>query len=139
MPALADADYLLKLTDFLAAHSPDPQWTLSHEQYRPLVLFHRTQAAAMLAMERSGPETAIEAINQGLEQLREVFARFGAEEQFDQDELVGQLGAMKESLRQEYKVGKTLAEQLSEAVAAEEYERAARLRDEIARRRHPAP
>ena len=30
-----------------------------------------------------------------------------------------------------------LAEQLADAVAAEEYERAARLRDEIARRHHP--
>ena len=85
-------------------------------------------------MESSGPEAAIETINQGLEQMREVFAKFGAEEQFDQDELVGQLAAMKESLRKEYHVGKTLAEQLADAVAAEEYERAARLRDEIAKR-----
>ena len=46
---------------------------------------------------------------------------------------------MKESLRKEYHVGKTLAEQLAEAVAAEEYERAARLRDEIARRGHRRP
>ncbi|MCE5268204.1 MAG: UvrB/UvrC motif-containing protein [Planctomycetaceae bacterium] len=137
--AMADADYLLALTDFLAAHSPDQQWTLSHEQYRPLVLFHRIQAAAMVDLEANGAETAIETINQGLEQLRDVFVRFGAEEQFDQDELVSQLASMKESLRQEYKVGKTLAEQLADAVAAEEYERAARLRDEIARRRHPGP
>lgn len=43
---------------------------------------------------------------------------------------------MKESLRQEYHVGKTLAEQLADAVATEEYERAARLRDEMAQRRH---
>ncbi|MEN6458739.1 MAG: UvrB/UvrC motif-containing protein [Thermoguttaceae bacterium] len=135
--AMADADYLLALTDFLAAHSPDPQWTMSHEQYRPLVLFHRIQAAAMVALEATDAEAAIEVIHQGLEQLRDVFIRFGAEEQFEQDELVSQLNAMKESLRQEYKVGKTLAEQLADAVAGEEYERAARLRDEIARRRHP--
>ena len=69
----------------------------------------------------------------GLDEMREVFAKFGAEEQFDQDELVGQLAVMKESLREEYHVGKTLAEQLADAVAAEEYERAARLRDEIAK------
>ena len=68
--------------------------------------------------------------------MREVFVKFGAEEQFDQDELVGQLAVMKESLREEYRVGKTLAEQLADAVAAEEYERAARLRDEIAKQ-HP--
>lgn len=133
--AAADAEYTLALMDFVAAHSPNQQWTLSHEQYRPFVLFHRIQATAMMAIQDSGAETAIEIINQGLEQMREVFAKFGAEEQFDQDELVGQLAVMKESLREEYRVGKTLAEQLADAVATEAYERAARLRDEIAKRR----
>ena len=133
--AVADAEHTLALIDFVAAHSSDPQWTASHEQYRPFVLFHRIQGASMLALQDSGPEAAIETINGGLEQMREVFAKFGAEEEFDRDELVSQLAAMKESLREEYRVGKTLAEQLSDAVASEEYERAARLRDEIARRR----
>jgi hypothetical protein len=133
--ALDDAEYTLRLMDFIVAHSPNPQWTLSHEQYRPFVLFHRIQGAAMVELEKSGPENAIETINQGLEQMRAVFANFNAEEQFDQDELVRQLDLMKESLRQKYHVGKTLAEQLADAVAAEEYERAARLRDQIAQRR----
>jgi hypothetical protein len=132
--AVADADYTLALMDFLAAHSPDQQWTLSHEQYRPFVLFHRIQAAAMVALQDPGAEAAIEIINQGLEQMREMFAKFGAEERFDQDELVRQLDAMKESLRQEYRVGKTLGEQLAEAVAQEEYERAAAIRDQINKR-----
>lgn len=135
--AVADADYTIALIDFVAAHSPNPQWTLSHEQYRPLVLFHRFQAAAMLALQESGAEAAIETIDLGLERMRGVFAKFGVEEQFDQDELVGQLTAMKGALRKEYNVGKTLAEQLADAVAAEEYERAARLRDEIAHRHRP--
>ncbi len=137
--ALADADHVLALMDFAAAHSPNEQWTISHEQYRPFVLFHRVQAAAMLALDESGAEAAIETINQGLERMREVFVKFGAEDEFDQDELVTQLAAMKESLRQEYRVGKTLAEQLADAVAAEEYERAARLRDKISRRGHQRP
>jgi len=134
--AVADADYTLALMDFVAAHSANSQWTLSHEQYRPFVLFHRIQGAAMLALQESGAETAIETIHRGLEEMRAVFAKFGAEEQFDQDGLVSQLAAMKESLREEYRVGKTRAEQLADAVAAEEYERAARLRDQIAQRRH---
>jgi hypothetical protein len=132
--AVADADHTLTLMDFVAAHSPDPQWTLSHEQYRPFVIFHRVQAAAMAQLQDSGAEAAIEEVNCGLEQMRKVFAAMEAEEQFDQDELVTQLVELKESLRTEYHVGRTLAEQLSDAVAAEEYERAARLRDEIARR-----
>jgi hypothetical protein len=132
--AVADADHTLALIDFVSAHSSNPQWTASHEQYRPFVLFHRIQAAAMQALQDSGAEAAIETINNGLDQMREVFARFGAEEDFDGDELVAQLSAIKESLREEYRVGKTLAEQLADAVASEEYERAARLRDEISQR-----
>jgi hypothetical protein len=132
--AMADADHTLALIDFVTAHSSNPQWTASHEQYRPFVLFHRIQAAAMQALQDSGAEAAIETINNGLAQMREVFTKFGAEEDFDRDELVNQLAAIKESLREEYRVGKTLAEQLADAVASEQYERAARLRDEISKR-----
>jgi hypothetical protein len=45
--AVADAEYTLALMDFVAQHSPNEQWTVSHEQYRPFVLFHRIQAAAL--------------------------------------------------------------------------------------------
>lgn len=134
--AVADSDYTIELMNFIVAHSPNQEWTLSHEQYRPFVMFHRIQAQAMLELQDSGPEAAVETINQGLEQMRAVFVKFDAEEQFEQDELITQLRAMQESLRQEYHVGKTLAEQLADAVAAEEYERAARLRDQIANRRN---
>jgi hypothetical protein len=132
--AIADADHTLALMELVAAHSPDPQWAFSHEQYRPFVLFHRVQAAAMVQLQESGAEAAIEEINLGLDKLRELFTAMDADKQFDQDELVHQLAELKESLRTEYHLGRTLAEQLSDAIAAEEYERAARLRDEIARR-----
>ena len=136
--AVADADHTLALMDFVAAHSPNEDWTASHERYRPFVYFHRTQALALAVLERSGPEAAIEEINKGLEEMRKIFVHAEAEEQFESDELVNQLRELKESLRKEYQVGQTLAEQLAEAVAAEEYERAARLRDEIARRHRSA-
>jgi len=133
--AVADADHTLALMDLVAAHSPDEDWTNSHEQYRPFVLFHRTQAAALATLKHSGAEAAIEEVRRGLDRIREVYLAGEAQEEFEQDELVNQLVELLESLRREYQVGKTLAEQLSDAVAAEEYERAARLRDEIAQRR----
>jgi len=133
--AVADSDHTLALMDFVLKYSPSEDWTLSHERYRPFVHFHRCQALALITLERSGPEAAIEELQRGLEKLRELFVQMEAEEQFDQDELVIQLRELKESLRKEYEVGPTLAEQLADAVAAEEYERAARLRDEIAKKR----
>jgi hypothetical protein len=132
--AVADADHTLALMDFVAHWSTDMEWTLSHEQYRPFVIFHRAQAAALAEVQESNPEAAIEEINLALERIREVFVKVEAEEQFDHDELVNQLNQLKESLRHEYGVGRTLTEQLDDAVAAEQYERAARLRDEIAKR-----
>ncbi len=88
----------------------------------------------MAALERGGPEAAIEEIVRGLKQLREPVAALEADARAEQGELPAQLEELKESLRKEYRLGRTLAEQLADAVAAEEYERAARLRDEIARR-----
>ncbi|MFM8410303.1 MAG: aminotransferase class I/II-fold pyridoxal phosphate-dependent enzyme, partial [Alphaproteobacteria bacterium] len=49
--AAQDADHSLAFMDFVHQHSPDEEWTLSHEQYRPFVLFHRVQAGALAALE----------------------------------------------------------------------------------------
>ncbi|MCA9122222.1 MAG: UvrB/UvrC motif-containing protein [Planctomycetaceae bacterium] len=132
--AIRDADHTLALMDFCKKYSDDDQWTLSHEQYRPFVLFHRTQAAALALLDEGGPEESIKAINSGLERLRDVFEEYEAEDHFDDDELVSRLLDLRETLRKEYEVGKTLDEQLADAVAKEQYELAARLRDELARR-----
>lgn len=132
--AVADADHTLELMDFVAAHSPNPDWTSSHEQYRPFVLFHRTQAAALACLERSGPEAAIEELDQGAQRIRRIPGSDAEEEQPGRAELVDQLVQLKEWLREHYQVGRTLTEQLADAIASEQYELAAKLRDEIARR-----
>lgn len=132
--AVEDADHTLALMDVCRDHSPDEEWTDSHETYRPFVLFHRTQAAALASLEESGAEKAIIEINTGLDSMREVFVEHEAEDQFESDEMVQRLTQLRDSLREEYSVGSTLQERLAEAVASEQYELAARLRDELAKR-----
>jgi hypothetical protein len=133
--AVRDADHTLNLMDFCRSHSPDDQWTMSHEQYRPFVTFHRIQAAALAKLEENGgPEVAIEEINRGLEKMQTLFEELGIVEHFDDDELVKRLIELREDLRDKFEVGRTLQEQLDAAVASEQYELAARLRDELARR-----
>jgi len=129
--AARDADHSLAFMDFVREHSADDEWTLSHEQYRPFVLFHRVQATALAALQDEGPEAAIGELNRGLERFRELFARYDAAEQFDQDELVKRLLEMRESVRQRYEIGRTLDEQLAEAIRLENYELAAQIRDKI--------
>ncbi len=133
--ALADADHTLGLMDFCQNHSPDEQWTMSHEQYRPFVLFHRIQAAALAELEEDRPEAAVHQINLGLDDLRDLYTEHDAEDVFEDDELVARLTDLRESLRDHYDVGRTLDEQLQDAVAKEQYELAARIRDELARRK----
>jgi hypothetical protein len=129
--AARDADHSLAFMDFVREHSADDEWTLSHEQYRPFVLFHRVQAASLAALQDEGPESAIGELNRGLDRFRELFARYDAAEQFDQDELVKRLLEMRESVRQRYEIGRTLDEQLAEAIRVEDYELAAQIRDKL--------
>ena len=104
---------------------------------RPFVLFHRVQAGALAILEENGPEAAIAEINRGLDRFRELFARYDAAEQYSEDELVKRLEEMREGVRQRYDVGRTLDEQLADAVHAENYELAAKLRDRL-RKTQPA-
>ena len=132
--AMRDADHSLQFMDFVRDHSPDEEWTLSHEQYRPFVMFHRVLAAALGALESDGPEAAIDEINTGLDQFRQVFCEYEAEDQFEGDELVARLCDLRDHLRKHYQVPPTLTERLAEAVSQEKYELAARLRDELRNR-----
>jgi hypothetical protein len=132
--AISDADHTLALMDFCKEHSPDEEWTLQHEQHRAFVLFHRTQAAALVAIENKDFEQALHVIDAGLSQMRQSFDELGWEEHFDSDELVQRLQELRESLAKDASnLPKSLQQQLEEAVRAEQYELAAILRDQLAK------
>jgi hypothetical protein len=92
--AVADADHTLAFMDFICDHAPSEEYALAHEQYRGFVLFHRTQAAAAESVEHGDPETAIDAIHEGLSLMRQFFAAREAEELMDEDGMVQQLRKM---------------------------------------------
>jgi hypothetical protein len=135
---LMDADHTLALMDFLRRHCDDEEYVSSHERFRGLVLFHRTQAAAALALERRRPDQAVDAVREGAQRLAEhqraCEEDFGAED-LPNEALLEQLRMLEREIRKNFEVGKTLREQLDEAIADEDYERAAELRDQIEGRR----
>jgi hypothetical protein len=131
--AVADADHTLALMDFVRDHSPGEDYAQAHEQYRGFVLFHRTQAAAALAIEQDNPEAAVDAIRAGLEGIRQFYAGIEAEEQMEEDALVRRLREMERLVREKHNIDATLREQLDEAIAREDYERAAQIRDALRR------
>jgi hypothetical protein len=127
--AMADADHTLSLMDFVKAHAPSDDYLQAHEKYRGFVVFQRTQAAAALQVEKGLPEKGVEEIRAGLERLREFFAGFEMEDEMEEDGMVQHLRKVEQSLREQYKIEATLQEQLDQAIADEDYEKAARLRD----------
>lgn len=134
--AASDADHTLALMDACLRHSPNQDWTLSHEQHRPFVIFHRTQALALQRVsEGEDAEQAIVEINNGLTLIEQFYETYEIEEDFEDDELVKRLVDIREDLRDRFEVGKTLQERLNDAIESEQFELAARLRDEINRKK----
>jgi len=136
--AVEDADHTLALMDFSSLYAPHSEWAEMHEQYRPFVLFHRTQAAALATLERGGPEPAIAEIEAGSATIRESLL-FDAdasdlEGDLEQDELLVKLAEMKSAVAEHYDVSTSLSRRLADAIAAEQYELAAQLRDQIGRK-----
>lgn len=136
--AVADADHTLALMDFSSLHAPDVQWSEMHEQYRPFVLFHRTQAAALDELEKGGPQAAVAEIDAGVAAIRAALVASAEEEVDDEeladDELIAKLTEMKTAISEQYQVEPSLREQLAQAIANEQYERAAQLRDQLSRK-----
>ena len=133
--AIRDADHTLTFMDLVKRHSPGDEYTQAHEQYRGFVLFHRTQAASALQVEKDNPEQAVDELRSGLERLKAFFVEFGLEEQMEEDPMVQHLKKIESTLREQYDIGATLHEQLEQAIAAEDYERAAQLRDVLNKRK----
>jgi tetratricopeptide (TPR) repeat protein len=132
--AIQDADHTLALMDFIQRHGNEEEFIASHEQLRGPVLFHRTQAATILALERRRYEDAIDALREGVDRLNA--HQHSWWDQRDAGEspnpaLIDHLRNFEQEIRSNYRVEKTLREQLDEAVAREDYEQAARLRDRI--------
>jgi UvrB/uvrC motif len=131
---IQDADHTLALMDFVRQHGIDEEYIASKEQCRAIVLFHRTEAYFGMAMELHRPEDAVDALRDGIDRL--ITHQRGWWEANDPDEspvpnLVERLGKIEREVRQRFLVKKTLREQLDDAVAREEYELAARIRDLI--------
>jgi hypothetical protein len=130
--AAADAEHTLRLMDFTSANANDRQWAVMHEQYRPFVMFHHVQSQALTKLQANDPAAAVGVIGDGLDALAKLFAEHGAEEHFEEDLFVTKLREMQASIKSQFALGPTLTEQLAEAIAAEQYELAAKLRDKLA-------
>ena len=132
--ALLDAEHTIALMDFITRHGVDEDYVDKHERFRGLVVFHGTQALTAMALEKRKPDEAIDIVQEGLQGLlkhQTTWLEKHEGEESINDPLIEQLRVLETEIRKNFAVEKTLKEQLDEAVAHEDYEKAARLRDQI--------
>ena len=103
------------------------------EQFRPYITMMRARAMASQALKDNEPKAAIHAIDQGLDALRQHFVEVGRSEMFEESSEVRMLKGMRDALMPKLPVSQKaeLRQRLARALAEENYELAAILRDEL--------
>lgn len=140
--AVDDADHNMELLDVIEARVDDDDFVEEHVQYRPFIAMHRSTCLAERALLAGDGELAIEMLKAG---MREIEASVDEDaEEIDTGEEIVDVSSLTEALkmqerriRKEHAVEMTLPERLAEAVAREDYERAAELQEELKRRVYP--
>ncbi|NLX04414.1 MAG: hypothetical protein GXY33_04640 [Phycisphaerae bacterium] len=129
--AVRDADYTLEAMDFIRDHCDDEDHVENHERYRPFVLWHRTIALTQRRVLDKDFDEAVEQIKSGMGQIAKVYEDHGLTKWLRHDPSIAELRMLERQIRRQYGVKQTLSEQLEVAIAAEDYENAARIRDQL--------
>lgn len=129
----------LRVLDFCGKFAVDEQDRLFLEQYRPYITMMNTRAAASILFKQSKYHEALSIVNEGLNQLKEFFGRFDQEEAYTKANEVKVLRQFARDIKKKLPIDpmQKLQAQLDKAVRNEQYEEAARLRDEMIRRNDP--
>jgi hypothetical protein len=123
----------LRVLDLCSQFASDEGDRLVLEQYRPYIIMMNTRARASLQFKDEQFQGAYQTVTQGLDSIREFFARFGQEEAFQKSNEVKILKRFARDIKRKLPIDplEKLQGKLERAVKREDYEEAARLRDEI--------
>lgn len=111
-----------------------------HEQHRPTLAFNKARLTAQLRIVDKQFDEAVEEVSRGRQCLDSLLTELGLElEDREQDPGLSYLRELEQQIRDQYDVKFTLREQLDAAIDSENFEVAARLRDELHRRDHSGP
>lgn len=123
----------LRLLDFCRAHAATDGDRSALEQFRPFITMTRARALASQALKDNEPKAALHAVEEGLAALKQHFDEAGGDGAYEGSSEVQMLRQMRDALipKQPLTPKQELKRRLSEALARENYELAAILRDEI--------
>jgi hypothetical protein len=128
-----DAERVLEILDACRRFARRPADREALEHLRPPILLTRARAEVAAALGSGSNRDALDAIERGLAALRVAFRVNGAEDRFEEANETLALRRMRESLVPKLPASQRieLEERLRAAVAAENYELASILRDEL--------
>ena len=131
--AKRDAERNLDLFDFVKEYASDEEDKLAFEQNRPFVIGHRVRASALLKLESDDYDGALSDIEEGIEEIQSLFTEFDLPDLVEDSEEVEFLREWADEIREDRPRShkQDLRDQLKEAVALEEFEKAAEIRDRI--------
>jgi len=103
------------------------------EQYRPYLIMMNTRAMVHLSLRKGSFRRALTQVEEGLDQIREVFADVGQEEAFDESTEVSILKSLQQEIAARLPVDplQKLQEELQKAVDEERFEDAIVLRERL--------
>lgn len=129
----------LRLFAFVRAHATRRADKLLFDQYRPYVTMMRARALGSQALERDDYRTALAHIDEGVAGIRAFLRDYEQQDKEADCQELGFLLQWRKDVEGERPVDpiERLQEQLRRAVDREEYEEAARLRDQIRRMQFP--
>jgi hypothetical protein len=137
-----DTQRNLRLFAFVRAHTQDERHKMQFDQWRPYVLMMHARAVATPLLEQKNYESALEIIEAGIDAIREFLEEYHQSERAEECvELISLEHWREELLTREERAAESrpksmeaiLRKKLDAAVMAEEFEEAAKIRDEIRR------
>lgn len=131
-----DTDRNLRVLDLCSKYALNQEDRLVLEQYRPYITMMNVRARASLLFNEKKYAGALRIVKEGMASIRAFFAQFGQEQAFNHSNEVKILKKFARDIRKKLPVDPIdkLRSQLQKAVDREQYEDAARLRDEIRRK-----
>ena len=123
----------LRLMDFCRKYAREESDRFVLQQYRPYVLMMSTRARGQLALQNSRPKAALAAVRKGIEDIEGFYQTFGDADRAGRSAEVAVLRALEKDIESKIPIDpvQKLRQQLAHAVEAEQYERAAELRDQL--------
>jgi hypothetical protein len=129
--AARDAEYTLHAMDFIRDNCDDDENVEVHERFRPFVLWHWTVARTQQKVLAEDFDLAIEQIKAGMGTIAKVYEDHGLAKWLKHDPSMAELRQLEKQIRKRYGIKATLQEQLQRALANEDYENAASIRDQL--------